>query len=79
MWLKDHIKLQAISPNSIPEVAKNKIMIIYPSEESRMQSLSELSLEGFAFDRKLHHTINSLLISLLADFGFKITIRKRRV
>ena len=70
VWLKDHIKWQAISPNSIPEERKNKIMIIYPSEESRMQSLSELSLEGFAFDRKLHHTINSLLISLLADFRF---------
>ena len=61
-WLKEHIKWQAISPNSIPEERKNKIMIIYPSEESRTQSLSELSLEGFAFDRKLHHTINSLLI-----------------
>ena len=69
-WLKEHIKWQAISPNSIPEERKNKIMIIYPSEESRTQSLSELSLEGFAFDRKLHHTINSLLISLLADFRF---------
>ena len=69
-WLKQHIKWQAISPNSIPEERKNKIMIIYPSEESRTQSLSELSLEGFAFDRKLHHTINSLLISLLADFRF---------
>ena len=69
-WLKEHIRWQAISPKSIPEERKNKIMIIYPSEESRTQSLSELSLEGFAFDRKLHHTINSLQISLLADLRF---------
>jgi hypothetical protein len=69
-WLKEHIRWQAISPNSMPEERKNKIMIIYPSEESRVQSLSELSIEGFAFDRKLHQTINSLLITLMADFRF---------
>ena len=69
-WLKDHIRWQAISPISIPKERKNKIMIIYPSEESRIESLSELSFEGFAFDRKLHQTINSLQTSLLADLRF---------
>ena len=69
-WLKDHIRWQAISPISMPKERKNKIMIIYPSEESRIESLSKLSFEGFAFDRKLHQTINSLQTSLLADLRF---------
>jgi|TARA_B110000914_G_scaffold133909_1_gene117053 hypothetical protein len=66
-WLQDHIEWQAISPISIPEERKNKLMIIYPTEESRKENLSRLSGKGFAFDRKLHQTIDSLQTSLLAD------------
>ena len=66
-WLHEHIEWQALSPISIPEKRKNKLMIIYPNEESRKENISKLGSKGFAFDRKLHQTIESLHISLLAD------------
>ncbi len=68
LWLQDHIRWQSISPISNPKERKNKLMIIYPNEESRKEYLSKLGAEGYAFDRKLHQTIDSLHISLLADY-----------
>ena len=42
--------------------------MVYPNDESRVEILSKLSNDGFVVDRNLHHTISSLMISIMNDF-----------
>ena len=65
-WLVLHMKRQALGPREGESDASGRILILYPSEESRRQTLSEIDEIG-AIDRTLHHTIESLKSSLVAD------------
>ena len=66
-WLFDHFVNQAIDPRPISNGGPSKILTIYANENSRRQQMSMLSDIGFAFDRTLHHTLESLKSSLMAD------------
>ena len=65
-WLKKHIRLQSLGKPSNDSNHHGRILIIYPTEKSRRQSLSSIELRG-AVDRTLHHTMDSLISSLVAD------------
>lgn len=66
-WLHTHLVNQAIDPRPISMDGPPKILTIYANESSRRQQMSKLSGIGFAFDRTLHHTLESLRSSLMAD------------
>jgi len=68
-WLQEQISLQSLNPGMINSDLPGRIMIIYPNETSRRENLANIGLSG-AIDTNLHHTIESLAISLLADFRF---------
>ena len=66
-WLREHIEKQALGPSGNNSDHSGRILVIYSNEESRKQTISEMP-SGKAFDRTLHHTIPSLMSSLVADF-----------
>jgi len=66
-WLKEQIRHQSLGIPSTDPNAHGRILIIYPTEKSRMQALSSIDLRG-AVDRTLHQTIESLISALVADF-----------
>ncbi|HII33737.1 MAG TPA: hypothetical protein HA308_02420, partial [Candidatus Thalassarchaeaceae archaeon] len=59
-WLIEHMVNQAIDPRPRSNGGASKILILYSNEESRRESMTRLSDIGFAFDRTLHHTLESL-------------------
>ena len=65
-WLKQHIRLQSLGKPSNDSNLQGRILIIYPTEKSKRQALSSIDLRG-AVDRTLHHTMDSLISSLVAD------------
>ena len=65
-WLKQHIRLQSLGKPSNDPNHHGRILIIYPTEKSKRQALSSIDLRG-AVDRTLHHTMDSLISSLVAD------------
>ena len=65
-WLRDYIKEQTLGFQNPDFNLFGRILVIYPSEKSRIQTLSSIELSG-AIDRTLHHTIESLISSLVAD------------
>ncbi len=65
-WLKDQIRQQSLGVKSTDQRLHGRILVVYPTEKSRMQTLSSVGLRG-AVDRTLHHTIDSLISSLVAD------------
>ena len=65
-WLKEQIRRQSLGVQSTDPDIHGRILVIYPTEKSRMQLLSSIGLGG-AVDRTLHHTIDSLISSLVAD------------
>ena len=65
-WLRDQIRLQSIDTSGVEAGGPARILVIYPNENSREQILSELGIAG-AVDTTLHHTVESLISSLVAD------------
>lgn len=64
-WLRIHLSAQSLGP--MDETShQSRLLVIYPTETSRRQTLSEIQ-NGHAVDKTLHHTIASLRSSLLAD------------
>ena len=66
-WLVDHVKRQSTDPLPNSEGGPSRILILYPGEQARRENLERLADEGLVIDRTLHHTIDSLEKSLLAD------------
>ena len=66
-WLVDHIKRQSTEPLPHLQGGPSRILILYPGEQARRENLERLADEGVVIDRTLHHTIDSLEKSLLAD------------
>ena len=64
-WLVAHLIDQSLGPRDESN-SHSRLLIIYPTESSRRQALSEI-LGNHAVDKTLHHTIASLRSSLLAD------------
>ena len=67
-WLSHHLSLQSRDLTSISQGGPAKILIIYPSEEARKETILHLSDKGLVIDRNLHHTIKSLEFTLIEDF-----------
>ena len=65
-WLMEQIKRQSLGEKSTDQSLQGRILVLYPTEKSRMQLLSSIGLRG-AVDRTLHHTLQSLISSLVAD------------
>ena len=79
-WLLDHVKRQSTDPLPNSEGGPSRILILYPGEQARRESLERLADEGLVIDRTLHHTIDSLEKSLLADLRIaKNSIDVRRL
>ena len=66
-WLFSHLVNQALDPRPVSEGGYSKILVLYPNEESKREIMARLSDIGFAFDRTLHHTLDSLKSSLMND------------
>ena len=66
-WLLNHIRRQSTDPLPPSEGGPSRILILYPGEQARRENLERLADEGLVIDRTLHHTIDSLEKSLLAD------------
>lgn len=64
-WLLAHLTAQSLGPGDESN-PQTRLLIIYPTESSRRQALSEIQ-NNHAVDKTLHHTIASLRSSLLAD------------
>ena len=67
VWLVDHIKRQSTELLPHSQGGPSRILILYPGEQARRENLERLADEGVVIDRTLHHTIDSLEKSLLAD------------
>ena len=65
-WLTEHIARQALGPTGSETDCSGRILVVYPTEESRKQALAGIP-SSQAVDRTLHHTIDSLKSSLVAD------------
>ena len=65
-WLKEHITRQSLGPTGSDSELSGRILLVYPTHESRKQALAGIP-SGQAIDRTLHHTISSLKSSLAAD------------
>lgn len=65
-WLKEHISRQSLGPTESESDLSGRVLIVYPTEESRKQALAVMP-SGQAIDSTLHHTIDSLKSSLIAD------------
>ena len=67
-WLYDHLISEISDPLTYSKGGPSKLLVVYPNDESRVEILSKLSNDGFVVDRNLHHTISSLMISIMNDF-----------
>ena len=66
-WLLDHIRRQSFDSLPRSKGGPSRILVLYPGEEARRENLERLADEGLVIDRTLHHTMDSLEKSLLAD------------
>ena len=66
-WLLDQMKLQSLNSPISDSGIEGRILVIYPNENSRNEAFEKMGLSG-AIERTLHHTIDSLISSLTADF-----------
>ena len=55
-WLTEHIARQALGPTGLDSDRFGRILIVYPTEESRKQALVKIT-SSQAVDMTLHHTI----------------------
>ena len=75
-WLKKHIRDQSLGKPSKNPNHYGRILIIYPTQKSKSQTISSIGLQG-AIDQTLHHTMDSLITSLVADFRMPRVIYNR--
>ena len=76
LWLYNHIISEISEPLPYSKGGPSKLLIIYPNSESRDETLSRLSKDGFVIDRNLHHTISSLMISIMNDYRMPKLLEK---
>nr|MCS5529717.1 hypothetical protein [Candidatus Poseidoniales archaeon] len=65
-WLTEHLSKQSLGPTGTESGLSGRVMVVYPTEESRKQALAQMPPDR-AIDSTLHHTIDSLKSSLVAD------------
>ena len=65
-WLTEHISKQSLGPTGGESGLSGRVMVVYPTEDSRKQALAQMPSDR-AIDSTLHHTIDSLKSSLVAD------------
>ena len=66
VWLTEHISRQSLGPTGSESDLSGRVLVVYPTEESRKQALAGMP-SSQAIDSTLHHTIDSLKSSLVAD------------
>ena len=66
VWLTEHISRQSLGPTGSESDLSGRVLVVYPTEESRKQALARMP-SSQAIDSTLHHTIDSLKSSLVAD------------
>ncbi len=66
-WLRKHLIAQCRDFRPVTSGGPARILVIHPSQEARRECLVGLAGEGVVIDRTLHHTLESLETSLLAD------------
>ena len=67
-WLLDHLIAQLSNDKSHFDGGKSRILVIYPNTESRREIIDRISEQGYVVDNTLHHTIPSLMDSVMSDF-----------
>ena len=68
-WIYDHAVNQA--RESILSPTFDRILYIHPNQASRVEMLDFIQSKVSAFDRSLHHTINSLTIQIGTNLNLK--------
>ena len=66
-WLLDHMRRQSTDPRPRSKGGPSRVLVLYAGEAARRENLERLADEGLVIDRTLHHTLDSLEKSLLAD------------
>ena len=67
-WLLNHLISQLSDGKSYSDGGKSRILVIYPTTESRREIIDLISNQGYVIDNTLHHTIPSLMDSIMSDF-----------
>ena len=67
-WLLRHLISQLSEDKSFSDGGIPRILVIYPNTESRREVTEFISNQGFVIDNTLHHTISSLMDSIMSDF-----------
>ena len=74
-WLMEHMQRQSLDSTPFEQGGPPRIITVYPNENSRRQALSNLETNA-AIDGTLHHTMDSLISSLVADLRLPRVIPK---
>ena len=67
-WLLNHLISQLSDSKSYSDGGKSRVLVIYPNTESRRETIDRISNQGYVIDNTLHHTISSLMDSIMSDF-----------
>ena len=67
-WLLEHLISQLSNAKPYSDGGTARILVIYPTTESRREIIELISDQGYVIDNALHHTISSLMDSIMSDF-----------
>ena len=67
-WLLEHLISQLSDAKPYSDGGMSRILVIYPTTESRREIIELISNQGYVVDNTLHHTIPSLMDSIMSDF-----------
>ena len=67
-WLLEHLISQLSNAKPYSNGGTARILVIYPTTESRREIIELISDQGYVIDNALHHTISSLMDSIMSDF-----------
>ena len=67
-WLLNHLTSQLSDVKPYSEGGISRILVIYPTTESRRETIDLISNQGYVIDNTLHHTISSLMDTVMSDF-----------
>ena len=76
-WLLEHLISQLSDDKPYTEGGLARILVIYPNSESRREIIGKITEMGYVIDNTLHHTISSLMDSLMSDFRMPKKLQKK--
>jgi len=75
-WLLKHLISQLSEDTPYSDGGIARILVIYPNSEFRREIIGKISNRGYVVDNTLHHTISSLMDSIMSDFRMPKKFKK---